>query len=61
MVLYLGFLFAVVKAVDDGCEDRPLEYSRSEQEPALHQLLPGHVSLVIALVTLVPISIVPNS
>ena len=50
----------VVDVVDDCCEERALEDARPEQEAALNELLPGDVSLVIALVA-VTITSVSNS
>ena len=40
----------VVDVVDDRSEERALEDARPQQEAALYQLLPGDVTLVIALV-----------
>ena len=50
----------VVDVVDDGCEERALEDARPQQEAALHQLLPGDISLVITLVA-IAVASVPNT
>ena len=58
----LPVVVVVVDVVDDGCEERALEDAGAEQEAALHQLLPGDVTLVNTLVAVaVAIACVSNT